>query len=437
MRHFGQVGHDRLPPNVLAQAHGQHGLGVVVDSRAQNFAQLDGLALGVGQLQRHQVLARNGLNHADRHQGQRTRQVATQVHNLRAFHACGGLNFVPRDDRTGRSRDHAHFHPKVLELLLNQAAGHLQRLAVHARLVQRRAVQQIHLWQLAVGHFTEQGLLPLFGHALALGHVHQRRLDHHRHRVVLFNLHPLHLHHLFALARGLLPNALVFHRLTLLAPGFKPAVEHETHTLGPVAPGKTENTGQAEHQQRQHGQRRSGETQPAHGQHPQRMPQHTTSMARQHAFQPVHARPFQHRAGHQQQHQTHPESAAATPETAPPRVHARSRAVISHLAALLTPYPVGQGRQPGPQTCEKAPPHRKTEQVIAAVGQQRPQPPTPVAGLGQGACGAPGRVRQRMAEQGQQPKSQRCRAQHQPNFLGETRHPRRCSAGTVGVECVQ
>ena len=45
------------------------------------FAQLhaDHLALGVGQLQRHQVLARDGLDHADADQRERARQVLGQV----------------------------------------------------------------------------------------------------------------------------------------------------------------------------------------------------------------------------------------------------------------------------------------------------------------------------------------------------------------------
>ena len=70
VRHFGEVCNDGVAYDVFAQSHGEHGLGFVINIRAQNFAQTNGLAFGIGQFQSHVVFARNGFDDADRHQGQ-------------------------------------------------------------------------------------------------------------------------------------------------------------------------------------------------------------------------------------------------------------------------------------------------------------------------------------------------------------------------------
>ena len=79
---------DRVADDVLAQAHREHRLALVVDLRPEDLAEPDRLALGVGQLQRHVVLARDGLDHPDGHQRQRTRQVLGQVHHDLAKPSC-------------------------------------------------------------------------------------------------------------------------------------------------------------------------------------------------------------------------------------------------------------------------------------------------------------------------------------------------------------
>ena len=90
VRHLGQVGHHRVAGDVLAQRHGQHRMAGMVGLRAEDFRQLDHLAARVGQLQAHQVLARDGFHHADADQAERARQILGQVDDLAAFHARGG-----------------------------------------------------------------------------------------------------------------------------------------------------------------------------------------------------------------------------------------------------------------------------------------------------------------------------------------------------------
>jgi hypothetical protein len=38
MGHFGQIGHHGVAHDVLAQAHGEHAFGFVIDLRTQNFS---------------------------------------------------------------------------------------------------------------------------------------------------------------------------------------------------------------------------------------------------------------------------------------------------------------------------------------------------------------------------------------------------------------
>ncbi len=177
VRHLGQVGHDGVAGNVLAQAHGQQALGVVIDLRAEDFTELDGLAFGVGKFQRHDIFARDGLDDADAHQRQGTRQVLGEVHHLRAFHAGGRFDLVAGDHRPGLGRHHLHLHAKIAQLFLDQAAGHLQGFRRHGGVLSSCRVQQIDLRQLGVGQILKERLLPLFRDARAHRHFCQCGLD--------------------------------------------------------------------------------------------------------------------------------------------------------------------------------------------------------------------------------------------------------------------
>jgi hypothetical protein len=58
----------------------------------------------------------------------------------------------------------------IRRLVISSVSGH--RFLAHIE-----GIEQIHLWQLAVGHVREQGLLPLFDHALAARNICHARFN--------------------------------------------------------------------------------------------------------------------------------------------------------------------------------------------------------------------------------------------------------------------
>jgi hypothetical protein len=248
---------------------------VVVDLRAQDLGQADRLPARVGQLQRHVVLARDHLDHADADQRQRARQVLGQVDDLRALHAGGRLDLVARDHRAGRGRHHPHLDAEVLELLLDQPAGHLQRLGRHRFLAPGRGVEQVHLRQLGVGQFGEQRLLALLGHALATWASRHRRLDHQRH--VLSSSRGARSSTTCSRSRsGLLTQARSSRARAASALTRRPS--RRSPMASATAATKTQRQRHAHHQQRDPQHARAGKTQPAHRQRPQRVAQHAAGM---------------------------------------------------------------------------------------------------------------------------------------------------------------
>ena len=203
-----------------------------------------------------------------------------------------------------------------------------------------------------------------------------------------------------------------------------------------MAPRKPKHPWQTDHQQRQHRERGTGEAQPARGQRSQKIAQYTPCVPRQQTVQSVEPAPFQHRTGQHEQQQTHPEADRMRPDALP------TAGAIQWLwadlqRALLAANPDRQPREPGLQPHQKKPPSRKAQQIVAAVGQQSPQSACPVGDFGSGARGAPSGVGWRMAEQSKQPKRQRHRPQHHPNFLGEPPHPGGWLAGAISIERVE
>jgi hypothetical protein len=184
--------------------------------RAEHLGEADRLPLGVGQLERHRRLAGNRLDDADRHQAEAARQVLGEVDDLRPLHADRRLDLVARDHRPGRGGDDPDLDAEVLELLLDQARGHLERLAAHRLLALRRRVEQVDLRQLGVDELAEEGLLPFLDDAGALRHVDQGRLDDDR-QVLLLQL-VLDLDDLLALAHRLLAEAHVLGQLEARGP---------------------------------------------------------------------------------------------------------------------------------------------------------------------------------------------------------------------------
>ena len=133
MRHLAQVGNHRLAGNVLAHRNGQWRIHFGIDLRTQYLGQMHDLPFRVGQLQCHIALAGYGLNHADAHHRQGTRQIAHQIHDLAALHTDGGIDLVAGNDRAGISADHFDFHAEILELALDQTRGEFQRLGSNHR----------------------------------------------------------------------------------------------------------------------------------------------------------------------------------------------------------------------------------------------------------------------------------------------------------------
>ena len=134
-----------LPVMSLPSAMRDLRVHVGVGLRAHDLRQAHDLALRVRDLEAHARGAGDGLDHADRHHRERAREVAREVHDLRALHADRGLDLVARDHRAGIGRDHLHLHVEVEELPLDQARGVLERLGGRAldvrlgRVEQRRA----------------------------------------------------------------------------------------------------------------------------------------------------------------------------------------------------------------------------------------------------------------------------------------------------------
>ena len=125
-----------------------------------------------------------------------------------------------------------------------------------------RAVKQINLGQLAVRHFAEQRLLPLFGHSLALGQVDHHGLDLQWLRVMHGNVFARFNHHLFALAGGLLAQRQVLRYLAFLAARLNAGIQPSANSFGDVGPRETKRQCRAHQAQRNRDQARAGKTQP-------------------------------------------------------------------------------------------------------------------------------------------------------------------------------
>ncbi len=165
MRHLGQIGHHRLAGNILAQHHGQRRFHVGIDLRTEYLRQAHGLALRIGQFQRHAVFAGNGFHHAQAHHRQRARQVFHQVGDLAALYADGGLDLVAGDDGPRIGRHHFDFHAEVLQLALDQARGEFQRVVGNGFNFRGGLIQQMQGRQRGVRNLAEQRGLLFLHHA--------------------------------------------------------------------------------------------------------------------------------------------------------------------------------------------------------------------------------------------------------------------------------
>ncbi len=128
VRHAREIGHHRLAGDVLAQRERQRARRVVVRRRREDLDELHHLPPRIRQFEAHARLAGNRLDHADRHDRQRARDVLDQVDDLRALHADGGLDFVARDHRSRIGRQHLGADAEVGELALDEPRRVFERL---------------------------------------------------------------------------------------------------------------------------------------------------------------------------------------------------------------------------------------------------------------------------------------------------------------------
>ena len=182
VRRLGQVGDHRQAADILAEADSERTGHVVVGLAGDDFGQLDRLPLGIGQLQRHARFSRDGLDDADGNHGQRPRQVARQIDDLRALDANRRLDLVAGNDRPRHGGQDLDLHAEIGELALDQARGVFQRFGTDRLGRRRRRIEQMQGRQLpADDRLGEERRLLL---ALDAGfrlpgdrHLDRRRLD--------------------------------------------------------------------------------------------------------------------------------------------------------------------------------------------------------------------------------------------------------------------
>ena len=361
VRHLAQIGHHRVAGNILAQADGQRRVHIVIGLGAENLRQAHGLALGVGQLERHARLARHGFDHPDRDQRQRARQILGQIDHLRTLHADRRFKFVTGDDRARIGGDHLHLDAKVGQFLLDEARGEFQRFGTRWRDILRGFVKQRHWRQTAIAVRTKQILLTLFLHTLGGRDHGHGRFDTHRRRGRALRLFAACFHHCLALLRQLTARATI-------PPGLATALQRQPGLLKPQAealgrrqPRNTGKQAQATGDQGQQHQCAAGKTKIAQGGGAELRPQQTARRQRQARTGGMKAQGFERRTGEQD----HKEA----------RHHDEEGALVGiELVAKAT-------EAPGNAIAEEdhQPPGRSAKQIEQHIGQPRAKTP---AGIG-------------------------------------------------------
>ena len=131
VRHAREIDHHRLAADVLAERQRQRGGGVLVGGARQKIAQIDGLALIVGQLDADHVAPRHGGD-AHRHRAERARDVVGERDHARGAGARRRLELVERDHRAGAHIDDLAADAEIVEHLLERPGGLGEARAIHA-----------------------------------------------------------------------------------------------------------------------------------------------------------------------------------------------------------------------------------------------------------------------------------------------------------------
>ena len=151
---------------------------------------------------------------------------------------------------------------------------------------------QIYLRQLGVVQLLEQRLLPLLGHARALGHLDHRLFDQDRQMVLDFSA--AHFNHLLTLAGQHHGNAPVLFDLARHRLALPQALDALAQGVGHPRPGEAQRQRQPQHPGSDPQHSRAGKTQPLHRQATGHCAQHTAGLAtRQGSVQAVEPGPLQ------------------------------------------------------------------------------------------------------------------------------------------------
>ncbi len=259
MRHLGQIGHHRRAADVLAECQGERRGVVGVDAGREHLGEAHRLPLGVGDLQTHTGLARDGLDHADAAHRQRTRQVLDQIDDLAALHASGGLDLVAGDDRTWIGGEHLHVDAELTQLVFDQARGELERLDRRALDRGGGLVEQGERRQTVSRQVGEQRPLLFLVNALRdlrwllWGHDPDRRARTLPHLIG---------HHRLTLCRGARPQTAVAPGLERTPATHRSQLDQRTDPLSHVEPGHAGQQAHPGHQQCQQQQCGAGHAKP-------------------------------------------------------------------------------------------------------------------------------------------------------------------------------
>ena len=127
MRHAGEVGDDRLAADGLAEAERELVLRALEVLARQQLAQVDGLALGVRQLDADGVAALHDGD-AGRDRAHRAGDVVGERDHARRLDAGRRLELVERDDRAGADVDDLAADAEILEHAFEQRGVLLERV---------------------------------------------------------------------------------------------------------------------------------------------------------------------------------------------------------------------------------------------------------------------------------------------------------------------
>ena len=142
MRHLGQIRHDRLAGDVLAQRQRQRRARLDEQIGRDDLPQGDHLTLQVGNLDPHRRLAGNDLHHPHGLHRKGPGQILGQIADLGNLHPRCGQNLEAGDHRTRLHRLHRRLDPEIGQIALKQF-GHLRKLRLTvARLGPLRRIQQ-------------------------------------------------------------------------------------------------------------------------------------------------------------------------------------------------------------------------------------------------------------------------------------------------------